>query len=240
MTRTDVTEQDRLRAPNTEEQLRRYETAPAREGETSTQVAAGGSMVEAIAGLAALVLAIIGLVSTGNVTFYMLTIATIVVGVAVMLQGASMGARVSSSFGRVGGAGTAEFGSGISAQFLGGAAGIVLGVLAILNVVPLTLVSVSVLVFGSVLLLGGGMASQVSQLETTRTTTYARDMTQAVASGAAGSHALIGLASIILGILALCGINPTILNLVALLTLGAGIALSGTAIAGHMAAALRR
>jgi hypothetical protein len=214
-----------------------------REGETMTQVAAGGSTVEAIAGVAVVVLAVIGLVSTGDIAFYMMTIGTILAGIAVMVHGAAIGARASSFMGAgdLGAAGGAHLGTGVSAEFLGGAAGIVLGVLALLNMVPLTLVAVAVIVLGGALLMGGGLAPQLSHLESGRSLGVGtRDVTQTASAGSGGAHVLVGLAAVILGIIALRTDNPTILNLVGLLTLGAGIVLSGGALASHLWSTMRR
>lgn len=239
MTRTDVTDQDRLRAPMSEEALRHSESG---EQKTTRQVAAGGSLLEAVAGLAAVVLAIIGLVSSGTVQSYMLTIATIVVGVAITLQGAAIGARFAALMRATSRGGEVEVGGGVSAALLGGIAGLVLGVLALLNVSPMTLVSTAIIVFGSAMLLSGGLAPELSRLETNRTGERGQwqEVTQTMAMGAGGAHVLVGMAAIILGILALMGVNNMNLSLIALLILGGGIILSGGALAGHMWSAMRR
>lgn len=238
MTRTDVTDQDRLRA-STEEPTRRYEAG---EPGASREVVAGGSTFEAIAGLAALVLAIIGLVSSGAVESYMVTIATIVVGAAITLQGAAIGARFARLASQSPRGAGSELGSGVSAAFLGGVAGLVLGVLALLNVNPMTLVPTAIIIFGSAMLLSGGLGPQLGQLEASRMGEHSgwQELTQAMATGAAGAHVLVGLSTVILGILALVGVNPAKLSLVALLVLGGGISLSGGALASHMWSAMRR
>ena len=53
-----------------------------------------------------------------------------------------------------------------------------------------------------------------------------------MASGSAGVQTLAGLASIVLGILAVLGINQGILMLAALIILGATIILTGSALSG--------
>ncbi len=57
---------------------------------------------------------------------------------------------------------------------------------------------------------------------------------------AAGAQALVGLASVALGIIALVGISPMTLTLVALLALGSSILMSGTAMGGVVATYAKR
>ena len=53
-----------------------------------------------------------------------------------------------------------------------------------------------------------------------------------MASGSAGVQMLAGLAAIVLGILAVIGIDPVILTLVALIVLGGTVILTGSALSG--------
>jgi hypothetical protein len=70
------------------------------------------------------------------------------------------------------------------------------------------------------------------------------DMTRRVAReavfAAASVQVLVGLAGGILGLLALLGIYPMVLALVAMLSLGASVLLSGAAISGKVLGILRR
>ncbi len=57
---------------------------------------------------------------------------------------------------------------------------------------------------------------------------------------ASGTQMLIGIATIVLGILALIGIDPVTLSLVGLLATGASILFSGSAVSSRMLSVLRR
>lgn len=208
---------------------------------TDMEVVAGGSIFGAIAGGGALALAIIGL--AGVYPYYMLTIATICAGGALVFVGGSIATRYSKLVQDLGSGrlSSTELWSGMTAEFLGGTAGIVLGILGLLNISPITLTAVAAIVFGGVLLLGSGVSSRLNHLAIQRS--GADQMAQEVARDAvkAGKDVqiLIGLAGITLGILALSGLNPMVLILVAMLTIGFSILLSGSTVAGRMLTNLR-
>ena len=84
-----------------------------------------------------LVLAILGL--AGVVPMYMAFIATIVLGVALLFEGWALASRYSKLLSEMGGGllTATELGGGITAEFLAGAAGVALGILALLGVVPM-------------------------------------------------------------------------------------------------------
>ena len=102
-------------------------------GSASRDTAAYGGFVDAIGGVATIVLAIIGL--SGAKPEMLVAIATIVFGAALLVQG---GAILSEYVGIIfpDGAGSMEEfgGSSVSALFMAGAAGIVLGILALVGV----------------------------------------------------------------------------------------------------------
>ncbi len=135
----------------------------------------------------------------------MAAIGTIVIGAAILLQAGSYGAAQ---------VGNREFGTegGVSAEFLAGVAGIVLGILALLGVSGPTLLSVAVLGFGASFLISGVVSSQANWMA-------------AVAPG----HVFVGLAATVLGILAVIGLDQLTLVLVGLLCLGAGSLFRGSA-----------
>jgi hypothetical protein len=54
-------------------------------------------------------------------------------------------------------------------------------------------------------------------------------------SAAAGAQVLVGLAGLVLGILALVGIAPTLMVLVGVLTIGASVVLRSSAVGGFLA-----
>jgi hypothetical protein len=170
---------------------------------TAFKWVAGGSMMEAVGAIATMALAIIGL--AGILSPSMAAIATIVLGASLVIEGGSFGAAQASAA-----AGTEFEARDTSAAFLGGVAGIVLGILALLGLAQMTLLAVAIIALGASFLLSG--------------------FGQGSAFGAgAGGHALVGLGAVVLGILAVVGLSPLVLILAALLALGAGALFSGSA-----------
>src|SRR5262249_45281906 len=133
-----------------------------------------------------------------------------------------------------------ELGGGMGAEIIGGAAGVVLGILALVGLAPAVVLPIAVIVFGASLLLGSGATADLSTLSVgPRHERFAQVARQATVA-ASGVQALIGVSAIVLGILALVGLDPLALTLVALLVLGAGVLLSGSAVSTRMAALMRR
>jgi hypothetical protein len=213
-----------------------------REEVKSAEVVAGGSMVEAIAGAAAVVLAIVGLASQGWLSTYLVSIATIAVGAALVSEGAAIAGRYSRLLHETGGSRTAmtEMGGGMSVEILGGLAGIALGILALLGLAQLTLISVAAIVFGGTLLLSSGTTTRLNCLviESHPWPDTARQVAREGVRAAAGVQVLVGLGGGVLGLLALLGVYPVELTLVAMLCLGGAILLSGAAISGKMLSVL--
>jgi len=202
------------------------------------EVAVGGSLGEAIAGAAAAVLSILGL--AGVLPLVLLPIATIAVGAALLFEGGAITARYAVALGsrRVG----TEHGGGMTAEFFGGACGVVLGILSLLGIAPLLLIPASALLFGGALMLGASAHARINNLMISHSSEH--EVTRAIAreaqSAAAAVHVLIGLSSVTLGILALVGLAPMILSLVAMLGLGGAALLSGSAIGGSLVSAFRQ
>ena len=213
-----------------------------REAEEAARTVASGSMAEGIAGAAAIALAIIGL--AGTLSMLLLSIAIIAVGAGLAFQGASIASRFSdllyrASQGRLQGL---EFGAGMSAEVLGGAAGIALGILALVGVAPLTLGPIAAIVLGGGVLIGSSTSSRLNMLlansgnQEESTLRITRELMQA----SIDVQLLIGLASIALGILALLNIVPLYLTLVAMLSLGFSVLMGGTAVTTRMMSVFRR
>jgi hypothetical protein len=218
-----------------------YRDMRAHEGR-STRFAVGESAVEAICGVGAVVLAIIGL---AHAEWTILTpIATILAGVALVFAGAAFRARSLTSTSTAAGTSFSESEAGIPAEVLGGVTGIVLGILAILGLVPNILVSTAVVVFGSSILLGSIASAGVRAWASFSSSPEAPAdffRGQGIHSGR-GAQLLVGLATVILGIIALVGesnFGPT-LNLISLLVVGGGVLLTATEVAGRLMNALTR
>jgi hypothetical protein len=207
--------------------------------ERTTSFAAGGSISEALCGVAVIVLAIIGLANTDWTLLP--AIATVVAGAALLFAGTSAAIRTSTA----GGFTEDEVEAGaVSTEFLGGAAGIVLGVLAIVGLVPSILVSVSLIVFGGALLLGSLAVARgpVSAIHPQPMNPGLYQTGHRGIFAAAGSQVLVGIAVGILGIIALVGGTDytTTLNLVGLLVFGAGVLCTGGAVSAKLVSVLAR
>lgn len=208
---------------------------------TSAEAATYGGFVDALGGIATIILAIIGL--SGVKPEILVSIGTIVFGAALLIQGGAM----LSEFAQIEltpDANVASSGGGLSALFLVGVGGIVLGVLALLGVHAAVLTSVSVIAFGAALVIS---CSAVWQLLTSRSVaarfqsrgTMLRLVASEVAAGSSGLQGMAGLAVIVLGILAVSGVYTAALTLIALLVAGAAIVLTGSTLSGTMIGFMR-
>jgi hypothetical protein len=195
-----------------------------------------------MAGLAAMVLAIVGLMGILSVT--LASVCLITIAAALLIEGGSVATRAYRFAAR--GAPVrdvpAEVAGGLSSELLAALAGMALGILALVGVDPYVLLPVGVIVVGVGLMFGSAAISRVNSLaiggaeppgprgEILRESVYA----------ASGAHVLVGLAALVLGIVALLGNVPITLTLVAELVLGGTIVLSGAAIGGRIVGTFHR
>jgi hypothetical protein len=200
--------------------------------------AAYGGLADAIGGIATIILAIIAL--AGVHPEIMLPIATIVFGAALLIQGGTMLSEYASIIFPAGSATASpeQFGVGsLSSLFLVGVAGIVLGILALLGITPSILTAIAVIAFGSALMLTSNSVRHLYMMQSCASWSGAPRagaelLAGEMASGSAGVQMLAGLAAIVLGILAVLGMNQNILTLAALIVLGATVILTGSALSG--------
>jgi hypothetical protein len=207
---------------------------------TFQEAATYGGLVDAIGGVATVVLAIIALSGVGQLM--LAAVATIIFGAALLIQGGTMLTEYTKLIFPPGAIDPAEEvvgGGGLSALFLVGAAGIVLGVLSLLGISSQTLTAAAVIAFGGALLLSSSSvwhlyrAKQAShQISAGRTLSGGEILAGEMASSSAALQCLAGLAAIVLGILAVTGTNPNVLMLVGLLVLGATVLLTGSTLSG--------
>jgi hypothetical protein len=209
----------------------------------SIKAVAGGSITEAICGAATVVLAIIGLTgSGGSLVGYTASIATIVFGVALLAQGGAVAARYQQLLRDTMPADwdtRSELGGGMGAEMLGGAAGVVLGVLGLLGLGAAVLIPIAVIVFGGTLLLGSAATADLGALGAPTGNERFAHVTRQAAVAASGTQVLVGVAGVVLGILALVGVETATVALVALLVMGASLVLTGTALSSRMVSAMR-
>jgi len=210
----------------------------------SGEAAAYGGFVDALGGIAAIVLAIIGLAGIGPEI--LVSIATVVFGAALLIQGGAMLSELAQieRLEAISDANVPASGGGLSTLFLVGVAGIVLGVLALLGVHAPMLTAISAIGFGAALVIS---SAAVWQLLTSRSVAsrfrsrspVTRVVATEVASGSAGVQAMAGLAVLILGLLAVCGIYTQPLTLIALLVAGSAILLTGSTLSATMIGFMR-
>jgi hypothetical protein len=220
--------------------------------DTTSSLASYGGFVDAIGGIATIVLAILGL--AGVQSDMMVSILTIIFGVALLIHGGAMlseyvylafpsGMTVASTPGtmiaspELSGVGT------LSVLFLVGAAGIVLGILGLVGIYPGTLTSVAVIAFGAALVLSCNAVWNLQSLKPSMPIGGWRSgsvmLAGEMASGSAGIQALAGLTAVVLGILAVIGMRPEVLTFVALLVLGTTLVLTGTAMSAAVLSFMR-
>jgi hypothetical protein len=201
-----------------------------------------GSSGEAVAGGAAVVLAILGLVDV--LPMYMVSIAAICAGAAMFQEGTAIAAQYRQLEEQINGSEKktkVALGGGMGFQVLGGIAGIVLGILALVGVASVILVAVAVIAMGGSLLLGAGATERLDKARTEwglpqySKSQWIRDSIL----DAAGLQVLAGLAAVTLGIIALSGVAPIILVLVAELSIGAAVLFAGAAVAAEATTALK-
>ncbi len=205
---------------------------------TFQEAATYGGFVDAIGGIATVVLAIIALSGIHQPT--LAAIAIIVFGAALLIQGGTMLTEYTKLMFPAGAVQVQEgAGGGLPALFLVGASGIVLGVLALLGIASGILISCAVIAFGAALLVSSNSvwhlyrAKQSSQqMLTGRTLSGGEILAGEMASGSAAVQCISGVAAIVLGILAVSGIYTEVLTLVALLVMGATVLLSGSTLSG--------
>jgi hypothetical protein len=194
---------------------------------------AGLTIDETVGGLALIALGIValariypGLIDSINI---------VVAGVALLFMTISLSgelARVYSTPSRD--LMETEVGSGLSAGVMAGIAGIVLGILGILDIARPTLISVAVIVFGAAVLLDFAMMAQTRLIRSAVTTSAESARVASAPSGTAMASIFVGVALVTLGIIAVVGVRPDILVAVSLLGLGGYLFLKGTAIVAYI------
>ncbi|WP_363350805.1 hypothetical protein [Methylocystis echinoides] len=220
-----------------------------RDAITAENAAAYGGLIDAVGGVATVVLAICGLVNIAPGPLS--AVATIVFGVALLIQGgamvseyaqvtfpAEMDEASADSFG----------GNSLVTVFLVGAAGIVLGILALLGIQSGTLTPVAVIAYGTALLLSSNAVWRLYAMRRASrrqpgaaTHGGGEIIASEMASGSAGLQAVAGLTAIVLGVIALAGApNDLTLNLAALLVLGATIILTGGTLSATVISFMRK
>jgi len=194
------------------------------------------SLTQNLAGGGAITLGIIGL--AGVYPGFVASIAILVIGAAFLFEGAVSVSRLRRLMELKSKASinATELGGGMSTGFVAGVAGLTLGILAIVGVVPVHLIAISVLVFGAAILRESRAAARIDSrmIEELDESREAKDVANELVMSAEGVQILIGLSAVTLGIIAVIGTQPLVLSLVALLVIGFGNLLSGKAVNERM------
>ncbi len=188
--------------------------------ETAAGETSAGAALEGVAALAAVALAVIGL--AGIAPPRLAAIGTLVIGASMMTECWAASARFRNRVAQ-GVSQVFEVRHNLSGEFLGGVAGIVLGILAFFQSAPI-LLAVAVLVFGATLLFSG-TTPRIQWLFVPQGQNAASETARAASMSAPGGYLLVGLGATVLGILAIIGLAQMTLILVGLLCLGAAMAL---------------
>jgi hypothetical protein len=187
-----------------------------------------------LGGLALIVLGILAL--TGIYPALLNSIDAIVAGVTVVFMSLTLMREFNEALSFSGPElASSEAAGGMGAGTLAGIAGIILGILAILDIARPYLMAVALIVFGAAVFIDFVMSSQVRALRMTTSGTAgsSRAALPAAASMELASL-LIGVALVTLGIIALTGVRSELLIAVAFLSFGGYLFLKGTAGVGQI------
>ena len=216
--------------------------AQVHEEKLSAEMIFGGALAETITGAGVVVVSIIGL--AGFMPMIMLPIAIMGLGLSFLFEGGAVTSRLGNliseaSEGRID---IAELGGGLSAEFIAGFGGITLGILSLVHVVPMVLAPIAAIVFGGALVIGSGVKARISHLTISDRKEHrlVREIAREVLIASSGVEVLVGMGAIALGILGVIRFLPVELTLVAVLSVGGMILLSGTALGGRMLSLFRR
>lgn len=195
---------------------------------------AGGNMAEAIAGAGAVVLTILALLNV--LPMILLSIAVIAGGAGMMFQGSTIAGEYSNllSSQDTGELHNLNIQSGLSIEALTGAAGIALGILSLLGLIPALLTAISAIVLGCGLAISSKSISRLNKLKIMHSgaSESARHIAHGAVDTASTSHVFIGIGAVVLGILTIVGLSH-ILTVIGVLAVGAATLLSGMAIGGE-------
>lgn len=186
----------------------------------------GGSAVEAVAGVAAVVLSIIAL--SGLLVVPLAAIALIAAGAGLLFEAAAVAARETGTHEVESEKERAAVKGGIGADSIAGIGAITLGILSLIGLYPMTLLPVGAIILGAGLLLSA--AAPVAERGGRVGESTVRDALAA----ASGVHILVGAGAVVLGILGVLGKVPVVMTLISTLSIGATQLLTGATISGRM------
>jgi hypothetical protein len=192
----------------------------------TAMVMASGSSFEMFSALIALVLGVLAIF--GYFPIYMAAVATVAIGFALLAQGGTVAARWRKAARVVGHERTEAM--SITTEMLGGGLAVILGLLALVDVAPMTLLPAAALVLGIAVLLGAPAQPDLADAAPSITPTRATRSRAAVRTSG-GVMAIGGLLAIVVGVLAATGIAPALpLTSIALVCVAATLAVAGASL----------
>jgi hypothetical protein len=205
------------------------------------RIVGGRTMSQGLFGGIAVILGIVGLaIFSGHpdVPMYLAAIAAIALGLSLISVGASLAASYSQLAARAEASDLAaggQIGGTTVDMFLGGAV-VILGILALLRLVPAVLVPVQVILVGGGMILNGAGAVRLATLETDMAVerTTARRISEELVFSTASVRMIAGIAVVIMGILGVVGTEPMILALSAVLVAGSALLLNSTSLSNRV------
>ena len=189
------------------------------------------SVFDAGAGGVVSVLAIIGL--SGAAPRAMAALAFVGVGIAFAVEAAGIAKRsrrLLTSHSPIRG----ELDASVLGESAAGVAGFVFAMLALFGVAPFVMLPIASVSFGVALSFGTGAALQVDTIATHLEPSTTRRVIHEAVVGASGARLLIAATSIVLGLLALAGVERATLVLTAGLVLGVALLLGAASLGDRM------
>jgi hypothetical protein len=199
------------------------------------ELSLGTAGEEAGEGVALVVLGILALAKVDPTLLN--SIAVIVAGIALLVEGAAVSVKYARAASRVATQPIAtESSGGVASSLIGGLTGIVLGILAIIGISSFPLIGVALIVFGASVLFDHVARTQMRTLRMAGDTTTVESPRAAASivtsSNTAGILVSVGLVT--LGILVLIQTIPDVLASAAFVALGAYLLLESVAASGWL------
>jgi hypothetical protein len=203
--------------------------------ERASKAIVTGRSAEVIGAGAGVVLSILALL--GILTPLFASIALIVLGVALFFESAAVASnvRVISKETVSNRSQAVELVGGLSLAMIGAIAVVTLGILTLLGILPSVLLPVGVITVGAAAIFSGLEKERVGHFLASEFTAEkeGRSIVKYASMAPAGLELSGGVATVILGILALVGIHPVIMTLTGLLVASAAMFLSSAGAAGR-------
>ncbi|HLR77085.1 MAG TPA: hypothetical protein VK106_05455, partial [Balneolaceae bacterium] len=165
----------------------------------------------------------------------LLSIAVIAAGAGMLFQGSAISGEYSSLMSRFDTGSLGEMNlQGTMVEAFTGCAGIALGILSLLGLIPGLLTAIAAITLGVGLLISYRSVMRLNRLKIRHSGAdkNAQRIAHGAVNGASAVHMLVGLGAIALGILAILGLSPGTLTMIALLGIGGATLLSGLAVGG--------